>query len=500
MPARHVLHRVAGEPPRMRMEAHMAGSAVTPVVILLTLALAGCTVPTDAGNGGSTPPGREDEEFPSLYAGYDAATAPHWSHLRMQMTDYRIQYLSDASARSAEYAWTARHFDRLILDWGDTRSVLEYRRVMPRAELYRYVLTWTVLQPSGFSPDPAVTYYPHMQQWYARHPEYQLENAFLHDATRCSVATKSAACRLSVHIWSSDRWIMNPGDPGLRAYNRERLSAVASDVDGLFIDEHSSGDMADRLKPQSILEYPTWSTYERDVLQLLRDIRAAVGGEKRLLLNTYNYVTSWDVQMTVAAGGAHAEAFNNPVYPQMETRWTHVETLLAAGASMNMLPEGAGMPAGYTAGNSDTPIARRRIWELASYYLVAPMKPGLLFFNSIGDKYDQPFADRWLGAVEANIGAPVGARQIAAEGVDGTGWRYRVWARDYERALVLVRPVIEWGSNSYGDESAVAVPLPSTERFRPLDADGRVKDAVEGIGLRPGEAAILVKEGKVAGK
>jgi hypothetical protein len=475
----------------------MAGSAITSLAILLTLSLAGCTIPTDVTGGGSTPPGRDDEELPGLYVGYDPESAPHWGHLRMQMTDYRIQYLSDGSERSTEYAWSAQHFDRLILDWGDKRSVPEYRRVMPRAELYRYVLTWTVALPGSSLPtDPAVTYYAHMQQWYARHPEYQLENAFLHDAAACGPATKSPACRLSVHIWSSERWIVNPGDAGLRAYHRERLAAIASDVDGLFIDEHSSGDMADRLASRSILEYPDWSVYQRDIVQLLRDVRAAVGG-KPLLLNTYNYTTPWDVEMTVAAGGAHGEAFNNPVYPEMERRWRHVEAVLAAGASMNMLPPGGTLPSSYTAGSLDTPTARRRVWELASYYLVAPRRPGLLFLNSAGDDFDQPFADTWVGALEANVGVPVNSRYVVAEGVDGTGRRYRVWAREYQRALVVVRPVIEWGSNSYGDETAVDIRLPAAERFRPLDADGRLRAPVEAIRLRAGEAAILVKEGRV---
>ena len=476
----------------------MPGLAITSVAFLTTLALAACTAPTDALGGGSVPPGGEHGELPGLYDGYDAATAPHWDHLRLQMTDYRIQYLADAAARSAEYAWSARHFDRLILDWGDARSVPEYRRLMPGAELYRYVLTWTVaVTGSNLPTDPAVTYYTHMQQWYAAHPQYQIENAFLHDATRCGASTKSPDCRLSVHIWSSDRWIMNPGDAGLREYNRARLSPIASDVDGLFIDEHSSGDMADRLTSRAVLEYPDWSIYQRDIVQVLRDVRAAVGG-KRLLLNTYNYTTPWDVEMTVAAGGAHAEAFNNPVYPDMERRWRHVETLLAAGASMDMPPQGGDMPASYTAGTFETAGARRRIWHLASYYLVAPTQPGLLFFNAIGDQFEQPFAESWLGAVEANVGAPAASRYVFAEGVDGTGRRYRVWAREYERALVLVRPAIEWGANTFGDETAVGITLPTAERFRPLDANGRLSPAVGNIQLRTGEAAILIKEARIS--
>jgi hypothetical protein len=480
----------------------MPGWALTPLPLFFALALVGCAASTDAAgppetDPGDRPPTPSGEELPSLYAGYAATTAPHWQHLRMQMTDYRIQYLPDASARSAEYTWSAQHFDRLILDGGDTRSVPEYRRVAPAAELYRYVLSWTVLQPDASSTDPAVTYYAHMQQWYSRHREYQLESAFLHDAKKCGVATRSQSCRLSVHIWSSDRWVVNPADAGLRAYDRERLAGIASDVDGLFVDEHASGDMIDRLKPQSILEYADWSAYERDIVQLLRDLRAAVGPGKRLLLNTYNYVTPWDLEMTIAAGGAHAEAFNDPVFPEMESRWRHVEAVLAGGASMDMHPHQGEMPASYTAGSFDTPMARARIWELASYYLVAPTQPGLLFFNSIGGKWAQPFATSWLAAVEANIGAPLEARRISAEGADGTGRRYRVWARGYERALVLVRPIIDWGTNSYGDETAIDVALPSTEPLRPLKADGRLGAQVERVQLRAGEAAILVKEARV---
>jgi hypothetical protein len=475
----------------------MADSRITRparLAFLLALCAVGCATPTEtAGGGGSD----DDGEPPGLRDGYDATTVPHWRHLRMQMSDYRTQYLPDATARSVEYAWTAQHFDRIILDGGDSRSVPEYRRLMPDAELYRYVLTWTVVSPSaGWSPEPATSYYTHMQQWYAQHPQYRLEDAFLHDATQCGSTSRTESCRISLHIWTSDRWVTNPADPGLRAYNRERLTAIAADADGLFIDEHSSGDMIDRLQGRAIVEYPEWSAYERDVVQLLADIRAAVG--KRLLLNTYNYATPWDVQMTTTAGGAHAEAFNNPLYAEMEKRWRHAEQVLAAGASLNILPQDVDLPGSYTAGNFDTPTSRRRIWDLASYYLVAPAQPGLFYLNSIGDKHGEPYATKWVGAVEANVGMPLAARRVVAEGTDAAGQRYRVWARDYERALVLVRAVIERGGTSYGEESAVDVALPSGERFRPLTIDGHVGPAIETLRLRAGEAAILIKEGRVA--
>jgi hypothetical protein len=44
----------------------------------------------------------------------------------------------------------------------------------------------------------------------------------------------------------------------------------------------------------------------------------------------------------------------------------------------------------------------------------------------------------------------------------------------------------------------VDVALPSTERFRLLKVDGRVNPAVEIVRLRAGEAAIVVKDGRVS--
>lgn len=423
------------------------------------------------------------------------AVSPHWPHIRLQVTDYRIQYESGAQTRAAEYAWTASHFDRVILDFGDKRSVPEYRRLNPKAQLYRYALNWTVLRPGeDRREDPSVSYYAHMQQWYARNPRYRLEDAFLHDRRRCGGrALVTPACRLTFKIWTQMRWAVNPGDPGLRAYQRERLAAVASDVDGLFVDEHASGNLEEHLRRLPILEYPEWSRYERDVISLLREVRGGLGAGKRMLLNTHTYLTPFDAEMIGVAGGTHAEAYSNPFFPEMEKRWRFAESVLASGALMDLAP-GGDMPPAFNAGNSGTPVARRRLWDLASYYLVAPARPGALAFNP-GNKWKQPFRDQWVAAAEVDVGLPRGPRRVLLEGRDPTGRRFRVWARDFGRALVLVRPVIEWGNNSFGDDSAVEVRLPGGPFLRPVDAEGRVGARVSRLRLRTGEAAILVEDG-----
>ena len=423
------------------------------------------------------------------------AVSPHWPHIRLQVTDYRIQYQSGAQTRSAEYAWTAAHFDRVILDFGDRRSVPEYRRLNPRAQLYRYALSWTVLRPGeDRREDPSVSYYAHMQEWYARNPRYRLEDAFLHDRRRCGGgAPVTAACRLTFKIWTQMRWAVNPGDPGLREYQRQRLAAIASDVDGLFVDEHASGNFKEHLQPLPILEYPEWPRYERDIISLLRDVRGGLGAGKRMLLNTHTYLTPLDAEMIAAAGGTHAEAYSNPFFPEMEKRWRFAESVLAGGGLMDLAPGGE-MPPSYNGGSSATPVARRRLWDLASYYLIAPARPGALAYNP-GNNWKRPFREQWVGAVEVDVGSPRGTRRILLEGRDPTGRRLRVWSREFTRALILVRPVIEWGNNSFGDDSAVDVRLPGAALLRPVDAEGRLGPRVTRIRLRAGEAAILVEDG-----
>jgi hypothetical protein len=406
----------------------------------------------------------------------------------VQGTDYRIQYLPDGAQRAAEYQWAARHLDRVTLDFGDKRSMPEYRRLNPSAEVIRYALNWTVVQPGSLAAeDPGVAYYPHMRAWYARHPEFRLEDAFLHDR-RCG--RKALECRITLNIWKQNRWPINPGDAGLQAYHRERLASVAADANGLFLDEHSSGDIRDRLEPGRLVEYATWEKYERDMLTLLRALRATLGPRKHILLNTATYVTSFDAQMVDAAGGTHAEAFNNPFYPEMEKRWRFAESVIARGGRMD-LGVGGDTPSTYTRGNSATPTARRRLWELASYYLIAPAAPGLLAYAP-GIKSRRPFAEQWVAAAEMDIGSPQGARRILAEGRDRSRRAYRVWSRTYDHALVLVRPLIERGNAGYGEETGVELSLPPGRTYRPLEADGRVGPPVSRVVLRASEAAILL--------
>jgi hypothetical protein len=62
-----------------------------------------------------------------------------------------------------------------------------------------------------------------------------------------------------------------------------------------------------------------------------------------------------------------------------------------------------------------------------------------------------------------------------------------------DRALIVVRVNQGWGAHSYIDGTAVTIPLPTTDQWLPLHADGTLGAAVTSVTLRNVEAAILVK-------
>jgi hypothetical protein len=426
-------------------------------------------------------------------AQYDSVSR-HWPHIRIQVTDYRIGYLTDAAARDAEFKWTGAHGDDILLDASDSRSVPNYRKYDPNGKVERYVLNWTVIQPGSEPENNSTAYTTHMQKWYAAHTSYQLENAFLHDASKCSGGTKTAACRVTFKIWNSARFALNPGDPGVRAYQRDRFKEVLSDADGLFLDEHGSGDFTDNLSSLKIVEYPSFTSYQSAMVSWLADLKAAVA-PKTLAINSATYISSWDTQMANAAGGAHAEGINNPFRADLEQRWDFMEELNKSGTTVEMVPAGD-TPSNYTAGGSANALARRKLFQLASYYLIVPSPADQLHFNW-GPDWTTPYSTQWYKAIEVDVGKPIAPRVIMGQGKDPAGHNYRIWAREFENAIVFVRPVIEWSSQTYDDATAMTITMPTGDTYLPLSTDGTVGAPTDRVTLRTSESAILLRKSRM---
>jgi hypothetical protein len=147
-------------------------------------------------------------------------------------------------------------------------------------------------------------------------------------------------------------------------------------------------------------------------------------------------------------------------------------------------------------GSADSAFHRIKMIELASYYMVVPHSPDKLQLQLVNE-WSRPFSTVWITAQEANIGHPTAARQMLSQSVattDPFGQQVAVYQRDFDRALVIVRPQTGWGTQRYDDASAISIPLPSSETWVPLHADGTLGAPVTTIKLRNAEAAILIKK------
>ncbi len=429
-----------------------------------------------------TPTAPGGNELGSLASGY-STTSPHWSHIRTLATDFYYNWTPD------ERAWAGRHFDAALS--GNTNAWLTAN---PTVTQLPYTLLWSVLLPgTNAKPYLSSTYYGDMKEWYSAHPEYRLEDAFLHTST-----SKSESTRLRVHIWDSDRWLINPSDPGARAYTIDRYRRLAQGTGGVFIDEAASGDILPRARGG--VEFRQ-DRYEADYTSLLAAIKRELGN-KTIMLNTAEYTKPFDRANAVAAGAVHLELFNNPMLSQMVLRWQWVEELLSAGVDVDLVSP---YPASwadehsyqYPKGNYATSGQRLRMWELASYYMVVGQNPDGLYFHLKAPNWQTPLTDYWLPAVEANIGHPISARSEKAQGIDPTGQNYTIYQREFDRALILIRAQRGWGAQNYKDNTAVEVSLPSGESWLPLRADGTLGAPVTKVKLRNSEALILVKKSKL---
>lgn len=419
----------------------------------------------------------------SLFSGY-SESSPHWSHIRTLATDFYYHW------NAAERAWAGQHFDAALSGSGDA-----WRAVNAGVTHLPYTLLWTVLTPESSNNKSSISsiYYADMERWYDAHPQYRMEDAFLHTST-----DKSPGTRVKVMIWDSDRYLINPADPGARAYTVDRYLRVVANEEGVFIDEAASGDIMKRVTLGVEL---TSSQYQTAYTSLLAQLKKAFGS-KVIMLNTAEYTTDFDRANAVAAGAVHLELFNNPMYSGITSRWKWVEELLSAGVKVDMVSPYSAKWADdhssqYPRGNYATSGQRLNMWLLASYYMVVGQSPEGLYFHPLAPNWDTPFAQYWFKALEANIGHPTGQRSVLARGTDATGQGYTIHQREFDRALVLIRTQQGWNTQSYLDATAVEVTLPSGEQWLPLHADGTLGAAVTKVKLRNSEAMILVKQSRI---
>lgn len=427
------------------------------------------------------PPAPPPPSLTSLYDDY-STVSPHWRHLTTMMTDFYYGWTP------AERSWAGQHYDLAMS--GDGSAWLAAN---PAVQHLAYALEWST-EIDGGSSGIATQFYGDMKQWYAAHPQYAIETAFLHVPN----APRDSAHRLVIFDWGTHKWPFDPADAGLRAYQVDRLTRVAAGHQGVFLDVESSSDIMGQISKSQ--EYAVSAPYQGAHTSLLAAIKQGLGS-KMLMINTAQYTTPLDLADAEAAGAVHLEKMNNPLFSETYLAWQWCETLNSHGVFVDFVSTlSSGEEATYSAtippGNSQTTAQRLKMWELASYYMIVPSSPKLLSLQ-LENMWNLPYSSIWLRAQEADIGHPTASRVILTRGTDPIGQGYTLYSRDFDRALVLVRHQSGWGSQVYTDASAVTFPLPAGETWLPLHADGTVGAAVTSIKLRNSEAAILIKQSRV---
>jgi hypothetical protein len=399
------------------------------------------------------------------------------------MTDFYYSWTT------TEREWAGQHYDYAMSGNGSA-----WRATNPTVGHFPYTLEWSVIIPSQAQAGITTAYYADMVAWYHAHPSLSLESAFLHAAG----GSRDSAGRAVVTIWNSRRWMINPADAGALQYQVDRYSRIVANEGGAFVDEGASGDMLGRIK--NTIEYPTSANFTAPQTAAFAAVKRAIGS-KVLMINTAEYSSDFDRANAIAAGGAHMEMINNPLSPDMPSRWHWIESLTSSNVLVDMVTLYAtssvnAMSTIFPKGNYATSAQRMKMWELASYYMAVSSTPDQLALQ-LENTWNVPYSTVWIRAQEANIGHPIGARALASRGTDPLGQTYAVYTRDMDRALIVARVNQGWGTHSYLDGSAVSIPLPSTDVWLPLMADGTLGAPVTSVRLRNVEAMILVKKSRI---
>jgi hypothetical protein len=349
-----------------------------------------------------------------------------------------------------------------------------------------YEISWTLPHPeSQYGPD----YYNDLNAWFAANPRFDVEDAFLH-----SQHPRTKANRLLTPIephnpwWHQPRWVMNPADPGYRAYLTHRwgrhITGTAGAVNGIFIDEHSR----EIWMMDGSVEL-TQSQHRRAIGELCRVVGEGLPAGSMLMLNTGPYHPS---QLAGAdwPEWRHCQSVHmeSSLHYSLEAGMTWGAMRLWQSVGMIVKPTSNTGRAAYDAdpayppGNHLTAGHRGQVLETAVVLLGATDLALTAYSPGLGGGIG--YVGTWHPVWGVEVGAPLGPRQ---EGPHGSV------VREFARGLVVARPTLHWvPAPDFGDSSAVTVPLPPGTWNRVLD-DGTLEAPRTSISLRMGEAAIFVR-------
>lgn len=293
--------------------------------------------------------------------------------------------------------------------------------------------------------------------------------------------------RLFYPFYGQMRFATNSADGGFRNWavdHARRFLAAHPGADGLFLD-NSYG----RLQTDSRGLRESTAKYADDYASLARSIDSGIG-TKWILANTSG--SGDNAEPLAKYGISYVDEFALRPLAANWQQFTDVAVQLAERLQL-MSNNGYAVLDTYPAGGSPTD-PRTQIASLAYYYLLADPERTFVMFNG-GFEPSSTWSRHWTEAVKYDVGKPRGAWSVFATGKDPerTYLDYKVLQRQYDRALVLYKPVSYaiGHTGTISDKTVTYHKLPGS--YRELHADGTLGPVVTSIRLRNGEGAILVK-------
>jgi hypothetical protein len=295
--------------------------------------------------------------------------------------------------------------------------------------------------------------------------------------------------RLFYGSYGQMRFAANPSNPYFRQWAidyTKRYLASHPLLSGLFVDNSAGGSLVSQGRvAESIASYTT------DYGSLLKAVDQAIA-PKWLLANTAGGGLGADP--VVSQGVGYFEESSLRPLASSYLAFEYTAALIAHRASLQTPPPYAVLDVLPTGGSMTDP--RTQIAALAEYYLLA--NPQRTFLDPFGGSApSSSWSQHFFGALTYNVGQPRGNWSVFATGADpnNLNFTYRVYARQYDNALVLYKPLSSTtngsATGSLSDHTATTHTLGG--RYRELHADGTLGPVITSIRLRNGEGAILIK-------
>ena len=293
--------------------------------------------------------------------------------------------------------------------------------------------------------------------------------------------------RLFYPYYGQMRYVTNPSASAVRHWAGDyhvRLMTANPLADGVFMD-NSTGKLP--FAGVSVLE-PT-GTFSDDSGALMDAVSRAIA-PKWVLANTAGGSTTADPIVAASAG-----SFEEFLLRPMSANWSEAGDAAALAARRLNAPGNPYLVIDSTAQGGAPFDSRTQVATLAYYYLLAdPDRTFLMFFG--GDSPSSSWTQHWSPAAAVNVGKPTAAMKVLATGTDpaNPALTYQVLAREYDKALVLYKPLSYAqgkGEGTTADATATTHQLGGT--YRVVNSTGTLGTFVTSVTLRNGEGVILLK-------